>query len=173
MPKLSQKKVEELKKGKLTLAQAFGVDPKQTAALLMTGHTLYEQGRYQEAKGIFEGFVVLDPANPYLHAVLGSIYQKEGRLAAAFDRYSTAVIIFPGDINSYANRGEILLKQGKLPEAAADFKKAIALDPEKKNPAANRARMLVAMTQQVLQIAKEKGVDAVAEMKKQIAQQEA
>jgi Putative Zn-dependent protease, contains TPR repeats len=168
MAKLSAEKIENFKKGKINLSQVFEVDAKQTAALLTVGHVLYEQGRYPESRAIIEGCVVLDPGNPYLHALLGSVYQKEGHLAAAIDRYSTAVTIFPGDIHSYVNRGEIFLKQGKFQEAADDLKKAADLDPDGKNPAANRARMLIALTQQVLQIAKQNGADAVLEMKKQL-----
>src|SRR5205085_4121181 len=124
----------EFKKGNLSLAQLLQVDAKQAAALLMLGHTLYEQGRYQESKNLFEGLLVLDPGNPYLFGILGSIYQKEGSYPVAINLYTQALDLFPGDIDSRVNRGEVYLKLGKLREAAADFQESIAIDPSASDP---------------------------------------
>src|SRR5262249_33399363 len=150
----------------IKLAQVFDVDARQIAALLMTGHNLYAQGRLDDAQKIFEGLVVLDAKNPYVHGILGSIYQKQEKYEAAVERYSSAVSIFPQDLNSLTNRGEIFLKLGKFQDAATDFKSAIDLDPDKRHPAANRARLLVTLTQEALKLAKEKGVEAVLDAKR-------
>jgi len=171
MPAVNAEKMEQFKKGKASLIDLFEIDAKQIAALLMTGYLLYESGQYQQAKDIFEGFLILDPGNPYVHGILGSIYQKEGKYAAAIDRYNVAVALFPDDINSRSNRGEVFLAQGKYPEAAADFRHAISLDSAGTHPSANRARMLVALMQQILQLAKEHGLDAVLDATKQTGHQ--
>jgi len=170
---VTREKVEKFKKGEIKLAEVFDIDARQVAALLMTGHNLYAQGRMEDAQKIFEGLAVLDSQNPYVHGILGSIYQKQENYDAAVDRYSTAVSIFPQDINSLTNRGEIFLKQGKFQQAAGDFKSAIDLDPEQKHPAANRARLLVTLTQEALKLAKDKGVEAVLEVKRKIDQRSA
>jgi hypothetical protein len=39
----------------------------------------YSQGRLDDAKAIFRGLAFLDPRNPYLHALLGSVLQKQGK----------------------------------------------------------------------------------------------
>jgi Tfp pilus assembly protein PilF len=171
MPKVNRQKIDAFKKGRVTLAEVFAIDSKQIAALLMTGYLLYEAQRYQQAKGIFEGFLVLDPRNSYVHGILGSIYQKEGKYAAAVDRYTVALALSPDDINSLSNRGEIFLRMGKFSEAATDLFHAIKLDSAGKHPAANRARMLVALTQEVLKMAKENGVESVLQATKKIDQQ--
>ena len=171
MANASKEKVQNFKKGQLKLAQVFDVDAKQIASILLTGHTLYAQGRLDDAKRVFEGLAVLDGKNPYVQGILGAIYQKQEKYDIAVARYTLALNIFPQDVNSLANRGEIYLKTGNFKEAAADFKKAIELDPARKHPSANRARILVALTQEALKLTKEKGVGAVKDAKKRIDQQ--
>ena len=168
MANIDQAKLEKFGKGELKLAQLFDVDSSQVAALLMTGHNLYQQGHLEEAKKIFEGLAVLDGKNPYVHGILGAIYQKQEKYDVAIARYTLALSVFPKDPNSLTNRGEIYLKLGKFNEAASDFKKAIDLDPERKHPASNRARILVSLTADALKLAKEKGVEAVYDAKKRI-----
>ena len=143
------------------VGQALGIQPRQEAALLQTGFRFYQQGRFVEARNIFEGLAVLDENNAYVHGILGSIYQKAGDDDAAISSYSTAIRLFGKDVSSLVNRGELFLKTGKFQEAAEDFANAIKLDPSRKNPASNRARLLVAITQDALKLGKEKGIEAV------------
>src|SRR5580765_4794729 len=171
MANVDKEKVEKFNKGELKLAQLFDVDAKQVAALLLTGHNLYQQGKLEEAKRIFEGLAVLDGKNPYVHGILGAIYQKQEKFDVAIARYTLALSVYPKDPNSLTNRGEIYLKLGRLKEAAEDFKKAIDLDTARKNPASNRARILVSLTADALKLVKEKGVGAVYDAKKRIDDQ--
>ena len=106
MPAFTKDTVQKLKKGQATLADLFGIDAKQVAALLITGHTLWQQGQLQKAKNIFAGLSLLDPANPYLHAMLGSIHQKQGSYDAAVQQYNWALQNFPADVQSLTNRAE-------------------------------------------------------------------
>ena len=124
------------------MAQVLRIQPNHVAAILKTGHALFEQNKLEEAKNIFEGICVLDAANPYIHGVLGAIYQKQEKYEIAIEHYNAALRLNPGDIHALANRGEISLKLGRLQEAASDFKAAMDLDSARKHPAANRARLL-------------------------------
>jgi len=171
MTNIDQTKVEQFRNREINLAQLFDVDAKQVAALLITGHTFFSEGRLDEAKAIFEGLSVLDGRNPYVHSILGAIYQKQGKDDVAIARYTLALSLWDKDPNSLTNRGEIYLKLGRFNEAANDFKRAMDLDPNRKNPAANRARLLVTMTADALKLAKEKGVSAVFDAKKRIDEQ--
>lgn len=153
--------VKDFRKGETKLTQLFELNAKQVAALLMTGHKLYQLGRIKDAKSIFEGLDTLDGSIAYAHGILGAIYQKEEKYDPAVERYDTALKLFPQDINSLTNRGEIHLKLGRFEQAAADLEKAMELDPERSHPAANRARMLVCLVQDALRLAKEKGTEAV------------
>jgi len=171
MPAFTKDTVQKVKKGQATLADLFGIDAKQVAALLITGHTFWQQGELQKAKNIFAGLALLDPVNPYLHAMLGSIHQKQGNYAAAVQQFSWALQNFPGDLQSLTNRAECYLKLGKFQEASNDLKKTITLDPDKKNPATLRASILLVSTHAALQLVKDNGVDAIAELKTQLQQQ--
>ena len=168
MATLNKETIGKLKKGEIKPADIFNVTAQQYGAVLMAGHTLFSEGRMDDARHLFEGLAVLDAKNPYIHGMLGAIYQKIGQDEAAIARYSKALSLYPNDINSLTNRGEIQLKMARFQEAAADLKRAIDLDPDKKNAAANRARLLVMATAEALKLAQEKGVGAVMDAKKRI-----
>ena len=136
--------------------QNFKLNAKQQAALLIAGFRLYKASRLRDARKIFKGLAVLDPKNPYVLGILGSIDQKEKNFHGAIDRYSEALALYPEDPNLLANRGESYLRVGKLQNAAADLRKAIDLDHDNKHPASNRARLLVHAVQTALETAKEK-----------------
>ena len=144
---------------------------EQIASLLLVGHTYYQNGKYNDARAIFEGLQVMDPSNPYPSAILGSMLQQEGKCEEAIAAFTTALQLYPEDIHTLTNRGECYLNLGKFPEAAADLNKAITLDPDSKNPAANRARLLAALTLEGLKLASEKGIAAVQDAKRRIDEQ--
>jgi tetratricopeptide (TPR) repeat protein len=169
MAKLDAEQVQKIARGEIKAAEILDVNADQMAAVLAVGHLLYENGKLAEAQRIFDGLLVLDANNPFLHAMLGSIYQKQQRFQFAYGHYTRAIDVFPQDIASLLNRGEILLRFGKFNEAAADFKAAVDLDPEQKNPYANRARLLSRLALESLQVAQDKGLsgalDAQAKLK--------
>ena len=153
------------------LRETLGVTPAAMASVLVTGHGLYEQGRMEDARKMFQGAALLDETNPYVHAMLGAIHQKQGEFEQAVDCYSRVVKLHPNDISTLTNRGECNLSLGRLMEAAEDLKTAMALDPDAKNPATNRARFLAAVTLEALKLAEEKGVQAVFDAKRRIDEQ--
>jgi tetratricopeptide (TPR) repeat protein len=142
---------EKLQKGGPALAQNLNIHAKHVAAILKTGYALFEQNKLEEARNIFEGMSVLDGANPYIHGILGAIYQKQEKYELALEHYDAALLVNPGDIHALTNRGEIALKLGRIQEAASDFKAAMVLDPARKHPAANRARLLALLTLEAAQ----------------------
>lgn len=120
---------------------------------------------------LVEGFLTLDPENPYLHLLLATAFNRLGRVDEAIVEYSHVIELSPRDISAFMNRGEIYLKQGKLLECAADLKAAINLDQDKNDPAAIRAAILLQMTSGALRLAEEKGLDAVDKAHDQIKHQ--
>lgn len=147
--------------GDVKLIERLQVTPKQIAALLQTGHSLYSQGRLDDARSIFEGLAALDGTIPYVHGILGSIYQKEGNSDQAISFYTQALESFPNDISCLVNRGELYLKAGRFQDAANDFKSAFEIDPALKHPASLRATLLVLLTKEALNAAEENGMEAV------------
>ncbi|MBK8014539.1 MAG: tetratricopeptide repeat protein [Deltaproteobacteria bacterium] len=132
--------------GKITWAQLEGMTMEQAYAIAEFGYTMYQQGRYKDARTLFEGLVIGNPYDPYFHAMLGAIYTKMDLHEEAAQEFSIAIDLDPEDINSYVNRGELLLQHGEFEYAMEDLKAAIDLDPEGKNPASLRARALAAAT---------------------------
>lgn len=156
MARIEKDKLEKFKKGEIKFSQLFGLDGNQIASLLLCGHNFFSEGRFKEAKTIYEGMVLLEPNNPYVNTMLGAIYQRMEQYDLAILRYNRAIELFPQDISALTNRGEIHLNLGRFLEAAADLKKVIELDPQKKHPQTSRARLLAAMTAESLRAAKEK-----------------
>ena len=132
--------------GKITWAQLEGMTMEQAYAIAEFGYTMYQQGRYKDARTLFEGLVIGNPYDPYFHAMLGAIYTKLDMHEEAAQEFSIAIELDPEDINSYVNRGELLLQHGEFEYAMEDLKAAIDLDPDGKNPASLRARALAAAT---------------------------
>ena len=149
--------------GKITWAQLEGMTMEQAYAIAEFGYTMYQQGRYKDARTLFEGLVIGNPYDPYFHAMLGAIYTKLDMHEEAAQEFSIAIELDPEDINSYVNRGELLLQHGEFEYAMEDLKAAIDLDPDGKNPASLRARALAAATASVIKELierKEQGGDA-------------
>jgi Flp pilus assembly protein TadD len=134
-------------------APAFG--PVQVAAILFTGHNLFANGRFKEARCLFEGVALFQPGNAYAHGILGAIHQKLQNHKAAWIHYTLALRNAPNDIHLLTNRGELLLSRGALREAADDFGNALSLDPNRKHPMSARLRMLIAMTLEKLKETKQ------------------
>ena len=153
------------------LAEAIGVTPASVAAVMTVGYSLYEQGRFDDSRILFEGIALLDPQNPFSHAMLGAIHQMQKQFEPAVQSYSRAIELYPNEVNTLTNRGECHLSLGHLEEAASDFRAAISLDPDAKNVSANRARFLAAVTLEALKLAQEKGVQAVVDAKRRIDEQ--
>lgn len=156
MPGLDRDKIAKFHRGELKFVRVFDFDVTQIAAVLVSGHNFFLEGRLEEARAIFEGLAVLDAKNPYVHSMLGAIYQRMQQYDLALLRFTTALELYASDMNALTNRGEVYLHLGRLQEAADDLRKAAALDPEKKHPSANRARLLAGMATASLRLMKEK-----------------
>ena len=151
MAGIDKTKLEQYKKGDLKFTQIFELNGARMAAVLTCGYNFFSEGRLDEARKIFEGLAVIDPAFPYIHTMLGAIYQKLEKYDLAILRYSMALKLYPNDINALTNRAEIYLMVGKFPEAAEDLKKVLDVDSTQKSTVSNRARMLSALAAEALQ----------------------
>ena len=139
----------------------ISVTSDQLAGGIKFATLLISQGRYRESQMLLQGLTLIDPLNPYVHALLGSTLQHQNKIDEAIAHYSEAILLFPEDINSLTNRGELYLKTGKLNEAAADFARAVELDATGNNPSAMRARLLASMAASALDLVDKKGIEAL------------
>jgi tetratricopeptide (TPR) repeat protein len=140
----TQERVKRFAKGEMTLGQLDGVSGPEMLEMAVTGFAMYEQGRYREARVIFEGLAALDPKESYYRTALGAVYLAQDKLDDARAQFDAAIELNDKDIAAFVNRGEVHLRQSRIIEAANDFKRAVDLDPENKDPLSLRARALAA-----------------------------
>ncbi len=147
-------------KGELTLRELHGISGPEMLEMAVSGFAMYEQGRYNEAKVIFEGLAALDPRESYYRTALGAIYLAQDKIDDALREFDEAIRLNPKDLAAYVNRGEVRLRRSQVVEAASDFKRAVDLDPQNKDPLTLRARALAAATLETIQRAQEGGKGA-------------
>jgi tetratricopeptide (TPR) repeat protein len=147
----TEDRVRAWAKGEMTLAELDGISGPEMLEMAVMGFAMYEQGRYREAKVIFEGLAALDPLESYYRTALGAVFLAQDKLDQAASEFNEAIKLNQKDLAALVNRGEVRLRKGMLLEAAEDFKSAVDLDPENKDPLSLRARALAAAALETLQ----------------------
>ena len=140
----TQDRVAKWVKGELTLRDLHGISGPEMLTMAMTGYSLYEQGKYDDALTIFEGLHALDKKESYYVTALGAVHMSKGDLETAYNCFTAAIQLNAKDLAAYVNRGEVHLRMGKVKEAANDLKRAVDLDPKGADPLSQRARVLAA-----------------------------
>lgn len=135
-------RVEKWLKGEINLQQLTALSGPEMLQMAIIGFSMYEQGRYNEAKMIFQGLVSLDPKESYFLTALGAVHLAEDDLDGARKYLDESIKVNPKELAAFVNRGEVHLRQGKVLEAAQDFMKAVELDPAGKDPLTTRAKVL-------------------------------
>lgn len=149
-------RVEKWIKGELSLQQLTAISGPEMLQMAMIGFRMYEQGRYGEAKMIFQGLITLDPKEAYYLTALGAVFLAEDNLEEARRYLDRSIEVNPKELAAYVNRGEVSLRQGKVLEAAQDFGKAVELDPAGKDPLTMRAKVLAAAALETIEAAQGK-----------------
>ena len=138
-----QERVDRWLKGQFNSAELYEISPELFRALAEYGCLLYEQGKYESARVIFEALATINSSDPNIQKFLGSIYQIQKKWDAAYYHYTQSLKMSPDDLFVIVNRGESLIHVQRPREAAEDFKRAIQLDPQGNHPAGRRARVLL------------------------------
>jgi Flp pilus assembly protein TadD len=131
---------EQVVDGKVTLVEALGLSPNVVEVFAILGSQCYEQGRYHDARSMFQAAATLDDASYLGHAGLGALALVEEDLDGALVSLRRAYDLNRKDPAVCGNLGEVLLRQGQTEEAARYLGESAALDPGHNNPYANRAR---------------------------------
>ena len=138
-----QERVDRWLKGQFNSAELYEISPQLFRALAEYGCMLYEQGKYDSARVIFEALAAINSSDSNVQKFLGSIYQIQKKWDAAYYHYTQSLKISSDDLFVIVNRGESLIHAQRPREAAEDFKRAIQLDPQGNHPAGRRARVLL------------------------------
>ncbi|MFL5320160.1 MAG: tetratricopeptide repeat protein [Myxococcaceae bacterium] len=148
-------RVDKYLRGEMTLAELNGISGPEMLEMAVVAFQMYEQGKYEEAKVIFQGLASLEPREAYFATALGAVHLAQENLDDAERYFNVAITLNPQELSSYVNRGEVYLRKGKIIEAAEDFKKVLELDPEQKDPLTARARVLAMAAYETMKAAKE------------------
>lgn len=125
---------------KITLAGALGLPSGVIEVFAVLGSQCYEQGRYKDARSMFQAAVALDDTSYFGHAGLGAVALIEEDVDGALDHLRRAYELNTKDPAVCGNLGEVYLRRGEFANAARHLGEAVALDPTHTNPFANRAR---------------------------------
>ncbi|MBI3179342.1 MAG: tetratricopeptide repeat protein [Deltaproteobacteria bacterium] len=136
--------IEKFMMGEITWAELQGITVEEAYNIAEYGYALYQEGRFHDARTVFEGLVLCNPYDSYFHNMLGATYQQLDLKDEAVEQFSLAIDMDAENLHAYINRAELLLKNGEFERALTDLKRAVALDPEGKDAAGLRARALMA-----------------------------
>ncbi len=132
--RLRQQAVDHLK-------QATELDPSLFPAFVTLGNTLYELGRYAEARTSLERAEELDRRNPKVPFKLAETYMQLGQCTKAEAAASRAIARQPTNASAHAVRAEALECLGRKRDAIDEYVKA-ARDPRWRQRAQFKANEL-------------------------------
>lgn len=119
-----------------------GLSRREIAEVSLFGHGLFEAGRIEEARQVFEQLVAAGAQDAFPHTMLGTIYLAQRDPERALALFETALSIDPRDLAARVYRGEIRLNRGETKQAVADLERA-RTDGPKGDPFTERARRLL------------------------------
>ncbi|MEE9192273.1 MAG: tetratricopeptide repeat protein [Candidatus Aerophobetes bacterium] len=96
----------------------------------MEADKLYEEGKLDEAIGIYEKAWILEPGNSTIPLMLGIIHEDKGLLRAANGYFERAKLLSSQEKDFYDLRGMIYFQKGKLDKAIVDVDKALEIGPD-------------------------------------------
>lgn len=108
--------------------------PSEDLRILMEAGYLYlGMQRFQEAKELFEGVVVLAPQSEVPMVALGNVYCVQGKFDQAIKTYEKALEIEAKSAFAKAYLGEALFFKGDKERAHEALEEASRLDPQGKS----------------------------------------
>lgn len=119
-----------------------GLSKREIAEVSLFGHGLFEAGRVDEARQVFEQLVAAGAEDAFAHTMLGTIYLTQKAPDRALALFESALAIDPEDLAARVYRGEIRLNRGEREQALADLTHARDRGA-KDDPFTARARRLL------------------------------
>lgn len=113
--------------GKSTLKDVRGYTDEELYSIARMGYFFYYQGKFEEARTIFQGLYAINPLDAYFAKALGVVEMASGNTAGAMAAYDVALKISPEDSMAYVGRAEVKLLQGQKASALDDLRKAQGL----------------------------------------------
>ena len=98
---------------------------------------LYEAGRIEDAKKVYEAVIALDPGHIEALNNLGIIYIHDGDFDAARETLEKTVRLNPGYVESYYNLACLYALTGETDQGLKYLEKAVSLNPDVREWAVN------------------------------------
>lgn len=125
--------------------EAAGSEDAPTPTLLQVAHGALDQGRLDEARGIYQRVLARDPRNVEAITHLGAVLYQEGRVDEALVNLEQALRIDPGYIHAHWDRTQYLYAKRDFPAAVRAAEAFLQLSP--KGPDADNVRRLMGEAQ--------------------------
>jgi len=100
-----------------TLAQAMGLSSEECEAMYAHGHSLYAQGKYEDAFKIFAQLVAYDHMESRYQMALASALQMTRRYEKALEHYMIVTVMRIDDPTPVYHCAECLIALGRTDEA--------------------------------------------------------
>jgi Tfp pilus assembly protein PilF len=123
------RKLDELLSSRSPTEPLRSMSRQELAEMSLFGHQLFQTGRLEEARVVFEGLVGLDIEDAFPHTMLGTVYLAMGRVDRAAALFEAALRIDPKDVAARVYRAELSLSQGELPRAVKALEAVVAEGP--------------------------------------------
>ena len=88
-----------------------------SAALTSEGKALFAAQKYDEAVGVLESALAVDPRNRAAFVALAQVSAKQGLPGKAIRFYREALLIEPNDVVALGGQGEAMVQRGAVTKA--------------------------------------------------------
>jgi tetratricopeptide (TPR) repeat protein len=112
--------------------------------MVQLGHELFESGRVNEARVVFEGLIAAGHKDAFCYTMLGTVSLALKDFERALQLFDQALELEPSDLAALVYRGELRLKRKKTAKAIKDFEAAVKLGAPD-DPFTERAHRLLAI----------------------------
>lgn len=149
MAEFTEENIKAWLNGDMPLRNLQNLTDDEVNALTHLGYILFQQGKLQEARGVFEALIALDPSKDYFYRALGGVFLKLGQLDLALQQFSNSIELNTSVPHTYVNRAEVYIAQKNYEAAKVELDAAL----QKTNPKeAGLSKKIWAMKQVLKQI---------------------
>lgn len=129
--KLVEHVANKFLRGEVQLADLMGLTDKEIDVIFLTGHYLYNFGKYGDALKIFSVLTLYKPFVSRYWRAAGAANQALKKFKEAIVAYDMALTTNPNDVISYTYRGESKISVGQDGEGVEDLRQATTLGADK------------------------------------------
>jgi tetratricopeptide (TPR) repeat protein len=112
---------------------ALRLNPQYLGGWIISGMVRFNQGNLEEAVGLFEKALEIEPENKVVRLKYAYSLGALGRVDEALEVYLKLKADFPGDAKIYSDLGVVYNAVGSYEKAKENLKKAVELDPSPEN----------------------------------------